>query len=66
MNNKNYKGTIAIIRDDFKDENLGAYKLTVSRNRSQWCDASCTNHDELVFRALCNGNKIDCYDGKHF
>lgn len=62
INNKTYEGTVAITRDDFEDDNLGAYSpLFQEMGR-----AAAAQPDELVFTALRDGNKTDCYDGKPF
>lgn len=62
INNKTYEGTVAITRDDFEDDNLGVYTpLFQEMGR-----AAAAQPDELVFTALRDGNKTDCYDGKHF
>lgn len=62
INNKIYEGTVTITRDDFEDDNLGAYSpLFQEMGR-----ASAAQPDELVFTALRDGNKTDCYNGKPF
>lgn len=60
--NDDFEATVAIDRNDIEDDNLGIYKPQAEmagESSKQWAD-------ELVFTALSQGFKQNCYDGKAF
>ena len=62
ISNKDYEVTIAVHRNDIKDDNLGIYTpLFQELGRS-----TISNYDQLVWGLLKAGFATECYDGQFF
>lgn len=62
IKNKSFELTIAVDRDDIKDDNLGVYEpMFVELGESV-----SAHPDLLIFSLLKNGFSTPCYDGQYF
>ena len=62
IKNKKWENTIGVDKDDIEDDAIGIYTPMV-----QELGMSAASHpDELVFKALEDGDKQKCYDGQYF
>lgn len=62
IRNKSYELTIAVSRDDIKDDNLGIYGPMFTELGA----ASGAHYDQLVFSLLKAGFATACYDKQYF
>jgi len=62
IENKSFENTVAVSRDDFRDDTLGTYKPMFEMMGYD----SAYHPDELVFDLLKAGFTTKCYDGQYF
>lgn len=62
IRNRSFEGTIALLRDDIRDDNLGMYNPIVAEFARQ----AATFPDELTWPLLVAGFASLCFDGQYF
>ncbi|KMO32486.1 Mu-like prophage major head subunit gpT family protein [Methylobacterium aquaticum] len=62
IRNRSFESTIAVLRDDIDDDNLGIYAPLFQ----EFGRASATFPDELVWALLLAGFSTNCFDGQFF